>query len=130
VKIWVRKPASKGKCYQLLADAFFKTALIFDVRNFTPFLKGVTFKGASVVFDVGERLPYAKIDFLRISNGVVITLGDRSHPTAVEIDFCLPDWAERMEKTNEEMQSLLKHLGNIFTSFTGKKPDPDEPYWV
>jgi hypothetical protein len=108
VKIWVRKPASLGKCYQLLADAFFKTALIFDIRVFEPFLKSVQFKGASAVFDVGERLPYAKIDFLKLSNGVVITLGDRSHPTSVEIDFCLPDWAERMEALVSNFMKVLK----------------------
>ena len=108
VKIWVRKPASLGKAYQLLANAFFETALIFDIRVFEPFLRSVRFKGASAVFDVGRRLPYAKIDFLRLSNGVVITLGDRSHPTGVEIDFCYPDWGEKSERVLAKLLEVLQ----------------------
>lgn len=115
VKVWVRKPPSMGKAYQLLSDAFFNTALIFDIRVFERFLKSLRFKRASATLDLGERLPYARVDFLKDSNGVVITLGDKSHPTALEIDFCYPDWGEKTEGVLARLLSLLE----------GKPPEPN-----
>jgi len=112
VNLWIRKPANLGKACQLLSNGFFKTALIYDIRVFTPFLKTIRFKGASATVDLGERLPYSRIEFLKDSNGVVVTLGDRSHPTSVEIDFYLPKWAERMEQTVTSFVNTLEKMMN------------------
>lgn len=124
VNVWIRSPASLGKAMQLLSDAFFGSGLIFDFRVFERFVRGLRRKGASMVVEVGERLPYVKIDLLKKSNGVTITLGDRSHPTGIEVDFNYPDWAERNELILERFLGALSPGG----SPNGKLPEAS--YWV
>jgi len=75
-------------------------------------LDNIHFKGAHDVWATSQRLPYMRIDKYAKSNGVIIKLGDRTHPHAVEVEFCYPDWAER----NEELLSLFKPL---FTTRNG-----------
>jgi hypothetical protein len=106
VNFWVRAPASLGRVKQLLCNAFSFTGLIFENRHMAEVLDSARFKGAHDVFAVEQRLPYMRIDKYAKSNGVVIKLGDRTHPNAVEVEFCYPDWAER----NEELLSLFKPL--------------------
>lgn len=121
VKVWVRKPATVGKALQLLANGFFRTALIFDIRVFNGFVKELKFKGASATLDVGQRLPYERIEFLKESNGVIITLGDRSHPTSIEIDFHLPRWGERIEQAVEGFVKVMEKTTEL------KKPKSIKP---
>lgn len=107
VNVWIRKPANKGKAAQILANAFFKTYLIPDIRIFEKFLASLRFKGASVTIDLGFKLPYTKISFLKKSNGVEITLGDLSDPTCIEIDYHYPLWAEKNEELLQFFRSLF-----------------------
>jgi hypothetical protein len=51
-------------------------------------------QGASAVVETGQRLPYLKIDLFKDSNGIIVKLGDKSHPSAVEIDYYIPRCAE------------------------------------
>jgi len=108
IKVWIRKPANFGKAMQLLANAFFSSGLIYDIRIFEVFAKSLRFKGASAIFESKQRLPYMKIDFLKLSNGVVIKVGDRSHPNAVEVDFCFPDWGEKSERLLQRFLDVLE----------------------
>ena len=39
---------------------------------------------------------------------MVIKVGDASHPNAVEVVTCYPDWVERNERVLEEMGGLLR----------------------
>lgn len=110
VKVWVKKPASQGKAFQMLCDAFFATGLIFDIRLLEPFLKSLRFKGATVIIETGQRLPYLKIDFLKESNGFIFKAGDRSHPHAYELNFWYPDWGEQAEQTIARLTKLLEDL--------------------
>jgi hypothetical protein len=112
VNVFVRKPASKGKAYQLLCNAFSFTKLVTDLNVLERLLLSLRFKGAHAVFDTGERLPYKVIDLFKLSNGVKIKLGDLSHPTAVEVEFCYPDWCERNEKLITEFLGILKSNSN------------------
>lgn len=107
VNVWIRKPANKGKAAQILADAFLKTYVIPDIRIFEKFLASLRFKGASVTVDLGVRLPYTKLSFLKKSNGVEITLGDLSHPTCIEVDYHYPLWAEKNEELLQFFRSLF-----------------------
>jgi len=127
VRVWVRKPASLGKALQMLADAYFSSGLIYDIRVFEEFAKSLRFKGASAVFETKQRLPYMKIDFLKLSNGVTITLGDRSHPTAVEVDFYYPNWSEKNERLLSRLLDLLEGKPK---KPSVEKPDGDVPYRV
>jgi hypothetical protein len=84
--------------------------LITDVKVLEGVLAGVRFKGAHYVFDVEQRLPRLVIDLFAKSNGVVIKVGDTSHPNGVEVVCCYPDWAERNEKLLEEIRWLLQDM--------------------
>jgi len=107
VNLYVRKPANMGKAYQLICNGFSFTGLITDLKVLESVLKGVRFKGAHFVFDTKERLPYLVIDLFRKSNGVVIKVGDRSHPTSVEVIASYMDWAERNEQLLNDMLAVF-----------------------
>ena len=109
VNLYVRKPANLGRAYQLVCNAFSFTGLITDVKVLESVLKGIRFKGAHYVFDVKERLPYLVIDLFQKSNGVVIKVGDRTHPTSVEVLAVYPDWAERNEQLFEQLSEVLRN---------------------
>jgi len=108
VNLYVRKPANLGRAYQLVCNGFSFTGLITDVKVLEGVLAGVRFKGAHYVFDTEQRLPRLVIDLFAKSNGVVIKVGDTSHPNAVEVVCCYPDWAERNERMLEEIKDLLR----------------------
>lgn len=108
VNLYVRRPANLGKAYQLICDAFSFTGLITDVKVLEQVLSSVRFKGAHYVFPVGMRLPRLTIDLFRKSNGVVIKVGDVTHPDAVEVLASYPDWAERNERLFEEVIKTLR----------------------
>jgi len=93
VNLYVRKPANFGKACQLVCNGFSFTGLITDMRVLEAVLETVRFKGAHFVFDTKERLPYLVIDLFRKSSGVVIKVGDRTHPTSVEVIASYMDWA-------------------------------------
>lgn len=114
VNLYVRTPANLGKAYQLVCNGFSFTGLITDMKVLEAVLKSVRFKGAHFVFDTKERLPYLVIDLFRKSNGVVIKVGDRTHPTSVEVIASYMDWAER----NEQL------LSDILTVFSKPYPPP------
>jgi len=71
--------------------------LITDVRVLEGVLAGVKFEEAHCVFEIEHRLPRLIVNLFAKSNGIVIKVGDASHPEAVEIATCYPDWAERNE---------------------------------
>jgi hypothetical protein len=110
VNLYVRKPANLGKAYQLICNGFSWTGLITDIKVLEAVLASVRFKGAHYVFPTGQRLPRLTIDLFAKSNGVIIKVGDRSHPHAVEVIACYPDWAERNERLLEQLNDTLQQL--------------------
>ncbi|MEM2129281.1 MAG: hypothetical protein QXZ70_01650 [Candidatus Bathyarchaeia archaeon] len=108
VNLYVGKPANLGRAYQLVCNGFSFTGLITDVKVLEGVLAGVRFKGAHYVFDTEQRLPRLVIDLFARSNGVVIKVGDASHPNGVEVACCYPDWAERNERTLEEILRFMR----------------------
>jgi len=109
-KVWVRKPANKGRALQLVCNGFSLSGLVSDMKVLDGILASLRLKGGTAVVDTGERLPYLVIDLFRISNGIKIKTGDDSHPTCFEIEFSYPDWAERNEKL---LQDLLHSMNGI-----------------
>lgn len=109
INIWIKKPATWGRVKQLLANAFFATGLIGDIQIFDLWANSARFKGSHAVLDTGERLPYTRIEFLKEALGVVVKTGDITHQTAIEIEFCLPDWAERNERLLQENMKVMEH---------------------
>jgi len=110
VNLYVRKPANLGKAYQLICNGFSFTGLITDIKVLEKVLRSVRFKGAHYVFPTEQRLPRLTIDLFAKSNGIIVKVGDRSHPHAVEVIACYPDWAERNERLLEQLNDTLKRL--------------------
>jgi len=108
VNLYVRKPANIGKTYQLMCNGFSFTGLLTDIKALEQVLASIRFKGAHYVFNTEQRLPRLVIDLFARSNGIVIKVGDASHPNGVEIVSCYPDWAERNEQTLEEILRFLR----------------------
>lgn len=88
----------KGHVLGLFCEGFSHTGLISDDGVLGAVIKNIRVKGAHAVFEVGEKLPSVRIDYFKQSNGVTVKLGDGSHPTAVEVEYCIPDWLERFER--------------------------------
>jgi len=109
VNLYVQKPANLGKAYQLVCNGFSFTGLITDVKVLEEVLAGVRFKGAHYVFDTEQRLPRLVVDLFAKSNGIIVKVGDTSHPNAVEVVCCYPDWAERNERMLEDLRNLLNN---------------------
>ena len=123
VNLYVRKPANLGKAYQLICNGFFATNLITDVKVLERVLASVGFKGAHYVFATEERLPRLTIDLFAKSNGVIIKVGDVSHPNGVEVVAFYPDWAERNERLFEQLNETLKRLLEPAKPKKFEKPD-------
>ena len=112
VNLYVRKPANLGKAYQLVCNGFSFTGLVTDIKVLEQVLSTLRFKGAHYVFPTEQRLPRLTIDLFAKSNGVIIKVGDRSHPHAVEVVACYPDWGERCEATVQRFIQVLENLLN------------------
>jgi len=109
VNISLRKPANMGRAYQLICNAFTHTDLVTDLRVLEEMLSGIRFKGAHYVFQANERLPSLTVDLFGKSNGIVVKVGDRSHPSAVEVIVSYPDWAERNERLLTELLETMRN---------------------
>jgi hypothetical protein len=114
VNIRLRKPADDGRLAQLLANAFFKTDLIHRVEVLEATRKAVRMQGAHAVYETGERLPYRLVSDFRDYNGVVVRMGDASHPAALEIEFHRPKWNEETEETLRTSQETMRAFIDVF----------------
>jgi len=110
VNIYARAPVTVGRVYQLICNAFSYTGLITDLKLLEQVLGAIRFKGAHYVFETDQRLPFLTISLFNKGNGVVIKVGDRTHPTAVEVIAHYPDWAEQNERLFVEVMEGLRRL--------------------
>lgn len=127
INIWVKRPATKNRILQLLAKGFTWTGLIKDVQIFELWAATARFKGSHLVYDTGERLPYAKIEYLKEALGVVVKTGDVTHPTGIEIEFHYPDYAERNEKLLEQASKALELNSQQIQQFSQFLQDLSQP---
>lgn len=107
VNIHTRKPHLKGRLFQLFCNGFSMNGLIDSMAVLDQVLKSIRIKGAHAVFGTSERLPYLEVKMFKLSNGVIIKMGDRSHPHAIEIEYCYPDWAEKNERLLGQLTKML-----------------------
>lgn len=105
VLVHINRPQTMGRVKQFLSNAFFKTGLIWDERVFNPWIDSVQWFGSHDVYEIGERLPYMRLDGYREELGFVLRAGDRSNPTCYEIEWAKPDWMEKHE--------LLSHMAIV-----------------
>jgi hypothetical protein len=108
--LYVRKPANLGRAYQLICNGFSFTGLITDFKVLETVLSSLRFKGAHYVFPVGQRLPRLTIDLFAKSNGMIVKVGDRTHPDSIELQVTYPDWSERNERLFEQLNETLRQM--------------------
>jgi len=110
MNLYVRKPATLGRAYQLISNALTFTEVFTDLRDIQGILKGVRFHGAHYVFETGQKLPSITIDLFHESNGIILKVGDRSHPSSIEVIASYPGWGEKNERAVEKLTSVLEEL--------------------
>lgn len=133
VSLQIRKPYNRGRFLQLFCNGFSMNGLISDMKILDGLLQSIRFKGAHAVFPTDEKLPYMVIDAFKLSNGIVIRIGDKSHRRGVEVEFCYPNFAEKAEVQIQKNSALLTELLNIFKGEPqrpGSNPERDKPFYV
>ena len=127
VNLFIKAPALKGRVYQLFCNGFSVTGLITDVTLLEKVLVSIRLKAAHAVIPTPQRLPYLQVTVFKLSNGVTIKLGDKSHPNALEVEFCYPNFQEQSERLMAEVRDLLK---GITRPEPLKKDDRSDPFYV
>lgn len=121
VNLYVRSPVHLGKVKQLVCNGFSFTGLVFEDKVMAQVLETIKPYGAHYVFDIGIALPKKTINYFEKSHGIIIRIGDKSHPYAVEIESHTPDWADRL---NLSLDRLADVLGGGPTELApNKKPE-------
>jgi hypothetical protein len=93
----------------LLADAFFNTFLITDIKVFTEWTRTLRHIGVHCAVDVGFDVPYFRIDLFQDSNGFVVVGGDKSHRNCLEFKLQVPEWSEEFrQKADLALQMSLR----------------------
>lgn len=118
VNLNINAPALKGRVYQLFCNGFSMTGLITSMVILGKMLESIRLKAAHAVFESSQKLPYMVIDLFKLSNGIVIKSGDKTHPTSIEVEFCYPNWQEKNERLLVEIYKMLQ---------PPKRKDPDKP---
>lgn len=128
VNMQPRQPSNLGRVQGLFCRGFFnaKAALIETMPLLTLVLGEIRFKGATKVWDgIYHGKPIVIEDF-RLSNGVVIKAGDLSHREGIEVEYCLPDWAERSEAQLARSSKILEELTKLLKGEQTTQPSEEE----
>ena len=113
INLWVRKPVTLGRAWQLICNGFVYTGIFTDLKELEVILNGYRWKGgikqksAHYVFETKHPLPKLTIDFINKSNGIIIKVGDRTHPTSVEVIASYPNWGERNERMLGDFMKVM-----------------------
>ena len=128
----VRRPGNLGKAKQLFCDAFLNAGLLSDFKILNPVLERIRPKSGHFPYSSGKRLPYMVIRDFETSHGIVIKLGDRTHPDAVEViasfSDAIDDALDKLEKLErndsknaEALQKITGILSNLFELDSDKR---------
>jgi hypothetical protein len=115
VTLHVRRPGNLGRAKQLFCDAFVNVGLLTDFRVLNPVLERIRPKSGHFPYSSGERLPYMVIRDFEQSHGIVIKVGDRTHPDAVEV---IAGFSDAMDLAFQKLDSLEK-VGVAIQKITG-----------
>jgi hypothetical protein len=128
VTLHVRRPGNLGKAKQLFCDAFVNTGLLTDVKLLNPVLEHIRPKSGHFPYSSGERLPYMVIRDFEESHGIVIKVGDRTHPDAVEVIASFSDAIDlalqkldNLEKNGVALQKITGILSELFNIDANKR---------
>jgi hypothetical protein len=96
---------------------------VTDFKVINPVLEHIRPKSGHFPYSAGERLPYMVIRDFEQSHGIVIKIGDRTHPDSVEViasfsnamDAAL-DKLEKLEKTENKNSEALQKVTGILSN--------------
>ena len=117
VTLHVKCPGNLGKAKQLFCDAFVNSGLLTDVKVLNSILERIRPKSGHFPYGSKERLPYVVIRDFEESHGIVIKVGDKTHPNAIEviasfstaIDSVL-EKLDKLERSGEFLEKILSRL--------------------
>ena len=101
VYLHVKSPVNRGRKKQLVWNGFGSTGLIFEMKILDEVASTVRPTGAHYVFETRQPLPRKTIKYFEKSHGLIIKIGDKTHPNAVEVESRTPDWAEHLSLSLE-----------------------------
>jgi hypothetical protein len=111
----VKPVANEGKAKQLFCNGFFQTGLISDVNVLDACVSRVRVHSGHTPFATSQRLPKTTITAFAESHGIIIKLGDRSHPNCVEV---LWEVQREVEKVGNLAEGFVKFMDS-FNSLVG-----------
>ena len=111
VLLEVKKPGNLGKAKQLFCDAFVNTGLLTDFKVLNPVLERLGTKSCHFVYETPMRLPYLVIKDFVDSHGVVIKVGDRSDPNAIEVIAAFTAKQEEIEQKVSYVFDVFQQVG-------------------
>ena len=129
VTLHVKRPGNLGKAKQLFCDAFVNSGLLTDVKVLNPILEHIRPKSGHFPYSSGERLPYMVIRDFEESHGIVIKVGDKTHPNAIEV---IASFSDAIDLALQKIDNLAKNgeaLNKIsdILSKLGNFEKPEEP---
>jgi len=95
VLLSVKAPGNLGKAKQLFCDGFVSRGLLTDLKVMNQVLERVREHNVHAPYKTPMRLPRLTISDFAESHGIIIKVGDRSHPNCVEV---IASWSENMMK--------------------------------
>lgn len=117
VRLFVRKPGSLGKAKQLFCDAFVNSGLISDVKVWSPVVDRVGPKSCHFPYPTSQRLPYVYINDFSESHGIIIKVGDRSHPNAIEV---IAEFTSKQDEIEQKVSFVFDVFQQVGVKVDGK----------
>lgn len=110
VRLFVKKPGNLGRAKQLFCDAFINTGLLTDVAVFNPVLDRISPKSCHFPYETPVRLPSLTITDFAESHGIVIKVGDRSHPNAIEV---IAEFTAKQDELEQKVSYVFEAFQNV-----------------
>jgi hypothetical protein len=129
VTLHVKRPGNLGKAKQLFCDAFVNSGLLTDVKVLNPILERIRPKSGHFPYSSGQRLPYMVIRDFEERHGIVIKVGDKTHPNAIEV---IASFSNAIDSALQKIDNLdksgqaLNRISDILSKL-GSFEDLEEP---
>jgi len=113
-----RKPVTDGKVMQLLANAYFNTELLKDIKEFTVFYRSFFTKSVKITAHLGKAAKIPRFQ-LAFDNGSakLIVMNDESHPHGIEIQYYLTKDGEQVRQYLMDSQRTLDFTSETILLF-------------
>lgn len=114
---------NEGHAKQLFCNGF--RNLIADDEVLCACLSSLRHVRGHFAVNTRKRLPNMRVKEFQESHGISVTLGDRSHPEDVEIQYTIPNWVRPLEKILDELC-----ISFISGAQEGRNKEPGESFYV